>query len=104
MEIKLKGREMPRGPAGDVKFLWLDEDHRQGQPAATLDVDVVFSKDEVVELVNRAIYHIEYQSGAHAKRAKRLRDAQRLLKEELKRQGKDPKAELVKDELKGDKL
>lgn len=91
MEIKLKGREMPRDEKGDVEFLSLTPG-RLTQPANDERVSVLeaFTEPEVVELVNRAIYHIEYQSGAHRKRSQRQRDAHKALLEEMKRQGKTP--------------
>jgi hypothetical protein len=89
MEIKLAGRVMPRGAGGDVKFLQLgeflkpEERNPKGDlaPATILDV---FTPAEVTELVNRAIYQLEYQAASHRKRGQRERDRMKALKQALK--------------------
>lgn len=101
MEIKLKGREMPRSEGGDVKFEMLGLAGSSNDPTKPRVLDV-FTPDEVVELVNRALYQLEYQAAAHRKRGQAERDRMKLLKEELKKAGKDVKATLVERELKGE--
>ncbi len=103
MEIKLKGREMPRGPAGDVKFTTLGVDSGS-IPVGPHEPCVleVFSPPEVVELVNRALYQLEYQRESHRKRGQSERDKMKALKAALKAQGKDVKTETINKQLKGE--
>jgi hypothetical protein len=128
MEIKLKGREMPRSVGGDAKFKYLTDnddkqriwcaDHKvlwegddwikQHEKCNTVtypeDIAVltVFTPDEVVELVNRALYQLEYQRESHRKRGQAERDKMKALKEALKATGKDAKATRIERELKGE--
>ena len=92
MEIKLKGRELPRNAKGDVEFKTLGvhvapdmivEDEKTG---AANEVQVtedsvlnVFTPVEVVELVNRALYQLEYQRESHRKRGQAERDRMKML-------------------------
>jgi hypothetical protein len=91
MEIKLAGREIPRNEKGDPKFESLSH------------VTQTFRESEIVELVNRALYQIEYQREAHRKRGQKERDVAKAVKAELKKQGLDPKKAQVERELKGGK-
>ena len=101
MEIKLAGRVIPRNEKGDPAFTWLFEPPQHGgEPLAILQV---FTANEVVELVNRALYQIEYQREAHRKRGQKERDVAKAVKAELKKQGLDPKKAQVERELKGGK-
>jgi hypothetical protein len=104
VEVKLKGREIPRNSAGDAKFEYLDNAHLTGgeHPADATHVLGVFTPEEVVELVNRALYQIEYQREAHRKRGKEERDRLKALREALKAQGLDPRKVKVERELKGE--
>lgn len=68
LTIQLKGRNLPRNTQGDPDFTLLS------------DVLGVFTEAEVVTLVNRALYQLEYQHNAHKTRAQRLRDRERPLK------------------------
>jgi ribosome maturation protein Sdo1 len=77
MKIVLKGRVIPRGGGGDPGFVKLARD---GEPLNEASVLEVFTPAEVVELVNRALYQLEYQAGAHRKRAA----AQRVLERPVK--------------------
>lgn len=89
MEIKLKGRNMPRNEKGDVCFKTLWDEDRERRPCESYwDTSVLttFAPDEVVELVNRAIYQLEYQRDSHRKRGIEQRARERLLREELKKQ------------------
>lgn len=56
MKVSLKDRNIPRNKAGDPSFTTL------GSLQAT------FSDEEIVELVNRCLYQLEYQARAHEKR------------------------------------
>lgn len=73
MKIELKGRTIPRKPNGDPGFRTLEG-----------DVLNVFTPNEVVELVNRALYQMEYQRSAHKERGQRVRDAERALRDKVK--------------------
>jgi hypothetical protein len=93
---------MPRSSSGDVKFTTL-----HGPECAPMEsrlqsgVLEVFSEAEVVELVNRAIYQLEYQAASHRKRGQAERARMKALKEAL---GKTAaKATQIASELKGDK-
>lgn len=103
MKVELKGRVIPRNEKGDPTFRSLTWG-RLTQPANDERPSVleVFTEPEVVELVNRALYQMEYQRESHRKRGKVKREQERLLKEELKRQGKDVKAGRIEGELKGE--
>lgn len=108
MEIKLKGREMPRDTKGDVRFILLNGDPKPGCACATdilvdtQSVLAVFTPEEVVELVNRALYQLEYQRESHRKRGQAERDRHKALKAALKAAGKDVKVEEVNKQLKGE--
>lgn len=107
MEIKLAGREMPRDAKGDVRFIQLgeflkpEERNPKGDlaPATLLDV---FTPDEIVELVNRAIYQLEYQAASHRKRGQIERAKNKALREALKAAGKDVKKAEIDKQLKGE--
>lgn len=58
MNIKLVGRNIPRNTGGDPDF-----------PTLTA-VRSVFTDEEIVCLVNRCLYQLEYQQRAHLKRAR----------------------------------
>ena len=90
MEIRLKGREVPRTPDGDADFTQLGVGHEEIKrlydsgmiPKGTV-LDV-FTPDEVCELVNRAIYQLEYQAEAHKKHAAVRRARDKALRQALK--------------------
>lgn len=71
MKIQLKGRAIPR-VNGDPKFVTLT------------GLQAVFKDEEIVELVNRSLYQLEYQHTAHRVRGQRLRDAERKVKLKVK--------------------
>jgi hypothetical protein len=105
MEIKLAGRVMPRSEKGDVKFVYLNDSHMTAEPQPTADpthVSGTFTPEEIVELVNRAIYQLEYQAAAHRKRGQAERDRMKALKAALKAQGVDPKRAEIDKQLKGE--
>lgn len=91
MKIELKGRVMPRDEKGDVRFKTLGTTlgTRDQQPETA--VSSVFSDEEVVELVNRAIYQLEYQRESHRKRGEVERAKVRAVKAALKAQRKEPR-------------
>jgi len=99
MEIKLKGREMPRDAAGSVRFTV----NADSQYDPLNNVLRVFSPEEVVELVNRAIYQLEYQRDAHRKRGAAARALVKEAEAALAKAGVDVDAERTKRELKGEK-
>ena len=78
MKIELVGRDIPRKPNGDPAFTAMTGDLNGTIPLK--GVFDVFSGEEVVELVNRAVYQLEYQHQAHKQRAQRQRDAERPVK------------------------
>lgn len=70
--VQLTNKEIPRTPAGDPNFGSLEQILAQ------------FSKNEVVALVNRAIYQAEYQRTSHRERQQRQREQERPIKDKLK--------------------
>lgn len=72
MKIQLKGRAIPRRGDGDPSF------------ATLTGVQSVFKDEEIVELVNRALYQLEYQKAAHRERGRRVRDKEKLIKQKVK--------------------
>jgi hypothetical protein len=99
MEIKLAGKVMPRGDGGDVKFTTLRGPECATPTTLVSGVLEVFTEAEVVELVNRAIYQLEYQAASHRKRGQAERARMKLLKEQLGKAGAKDAA--VKEQLKG---
>lgn len=77
MKVELRGRRIQRNKVGDPHFVRLETPADDITQDAVLDV---FTPDEVVELVNRALYQLEYQHTAHRQRAQRLRDAEKPVK------------------------
>jgi hypothetical protein len=77
--VKLNGREIPRNEAGDPSFvdLYYDAGVKRADLKAVLDV---FDADEVVLLVNKALYQMEYSRTVHRNRAQRERDLQKPIK------------------------
>ena len=89
MKIQLKGRAIPRNEQGDPSFNGLglsqeDYDFSYKEYATHNDVLTLFTVQEVVELVNRALYQLEYQHNAHKVRGQRQRDAEKELREMVK--------------------
>lgn len=80
MKIQLKGREIPRSAGGDPAFIALGREPDAIPPT----VRNVFTDEEVVELVNRALYQLEYQHNAHKVRGQRQRDRERAIKQKVK--------------------
>ena len=72
LDLRVKANALPRNKAGDVQFTTLDDTSDPTHPGAPQPgVLAVFTPAEVVELVNRALYQLEYQARAHAKRQRR---------------------------------
>jgi len=82
MIITLKGRTIPRNANGDPAFTWLNSVHRiavvecnakeedlheTSNAAHGDEVNSVFTCAEIVALVNRALYQLEYSAQAHRK-------------------------------------
>jgi hypothetical protein len=88
MKIELKTRAIPRDTEGDPCFRYLNDAHMTALPqpntAGAFHVLGVFSMDEVVELVNRALYQLEYQHQAHKIRGKRIREQERAIRLKVK--------------------
>lgn len=86
MKIQLKGREIPRNEAGDPAFVelgvWKDSVDKGIQ--AKDCVLQVFTPQEVVALVNRALYQLEYQHTAHKERGKRVRAEEKAIRLKVK--------------------
>jgi len=57
VNIVMNGRNIPKNLAGDPCFKALE------------DIQEVFTEQEIVALVNRALYHKEYMRVHHQKRA-----------------------------------
>ena len=72
MKVQLKGRDVPRNTMGDPAFENLEQ------------VMGVFTGPEVVELINRCLYQLEYQARSHQKRNAEQREFERPVKELLK--------------------
>src|SRR5271166_1209031 len=77
MKVALRDRKIPVRPDGypDFQTLTGGGDH---------SVQAVFTDAEAVELVNRALYQLDYQKVAHAKYQQRQRDFQAPIKLALK--------------------
>lgn len=95
LELASRWSKMPRNEKGDIEFTSL------GPNGLWTSLLGCFTPEEIVELVNRALYQLEYQAASHAKRGKEERAKAKALREALKAAGKDPKALRIKDELEG---
>jgi hypothetical protein len=73
--IDLKGREadLPRNKAGDIAFECLE------------DIQDAFEDTEITVLVNRALYHMEYQKEHHKNYSQKQRDLEAPVKAAAKR-------------------
>lgn len=83
MKVQLKGRAIPRNEGGDPAFEGLGV---MAGKYTTMPTDVlsVFTPQEVVELVNRALYQLEYQHHAHKVRGQAQRDREKRVKDKVK--------------------
>jgi hypothetical protein len=84
MKVQLKGRVIPLRADGYPNFTSLDENDARDGELKSDSVLSVFSPAEVVELVNRALYQLDYQKVAHQKYQQRQRDFQAPIKAALK--------------------
>lgn len=99
MKIQLKGRAIPRNEGGDPAFetladvdnvfttvltIWQKEDYKRASAAPKPPLLEVFTPEEVVELVNRALYQLEYQHHAHKVRGQAQRDREKRVKDKVK--------------------
>ena len=83
VDLKKVEGEIPRTKGGDPQFVQLEkatEQHRWGP--GVLDV---FTSEQVVALVNRALYQMEYSRKIHRERSQAQRDAEKPVKEAFKR-------------------
>lgn len=71
--ITLVNKEIPRNDNGDPNFTSLSE------------LQKIFADDEIVTLVNRQIYSLEYQRIVHRERTRDERQRLKPLKDEFKR-------------------
>lgn len=67
--VRLEGREIPRNEGGDPAFQRMEQ------------VFEVFTAEEIVALVNRQLYQMEYQREVHRKRSQQERDQLKPIKE-----------------------
>lgn len=72
MRIDLVNKELPRNKQGDPSFTTLEELRK------------MFTDSEIVELVNRALYSLEYQRTAHRNRGRKIREEEAPLKRIVK--------------------
>ena len=90
MELHLRDRKIPRNTEGDPDFCCLDQDHADDkkcdctQDDNRLCVNEVFSPEEVVEIVNRYLYHATYQKEYHKKSQARQLALNKLLNATLR--------------------
>jgi len=71
--LKTKLAEAPRNDNGDVTYVSLEQ------------VKHDFTEAEITELVNRALYQLEYQRSAHAKYVKQRNEAEKPIKEAFRK-------------------
>jgi hypothetical protein len=71
--ISIANKDLPRNDDGDIEFATLD------------DVMEHFTPEEVKALVERAIYHMEYQREHHKKYSQNLREKEKPVKVAAKR-------------------
>lgn len=82
MKVELKNKVIPHRPDGYPNFARLGcLVENGGKPD---DVFNVFTEQEIVELVNRCIYQLEYQRDSHKKHQERQRDFEAPIKAALK--------------------
>jgi hypothetical protein len=72
LDIKAKQQRIPRDASGNPRFTRLYNTPNQGT-FDSIAVLEVFTDAEVIELVNRCLYQLEYQSTAHKKADERRR-------------------------------
>ena len=103
IDLKKVEGEIPRNAAGDPNFQavrakegtetlqdWIegneeDWDWWWKNASPLYEVLQVFTPDQVVALVNRALYQMEYSRTSHRERSQKLRDQEKPVKEAFKR-------------------
>lgn len=83
MKVSLKDKLIPLNKDGVPAFTRLFPDE-EGDKTQQTALSNVFTADEIVELVNRALYQLDYQKQAHRKRQQAQRDFEAPIKEALK--------------------
>jgi hypothetical protein len=78
MKISIKDKVIPRNKDGDPAFTRLEVDNSEVSDPPTLMN--VFTDGEIVELVNRALYQLEYQARSHADRRQKQLELERPVK------------------------
>jgi hypothetical protein len=83
IDLKAVEERIPRNGSGDPAFTSLHPHDHQDEPEfCVLDV---FTVDQVVALVNRALYQMEYSRTSHRNRSQKLRDQEKPVREAFKR-------------------
>ena len=95
VDLKKVEELIPRNSQGDPAFSNLGNSIPQPNQvelpnpgavaAANPTVLTVFTPDQVVALVNRALYQMEYSRTSHRERSQKLRDQEKPVKEAFKR-------------------
>ena len=79
---------IPRNPQGDPAFSYLGRVPKEESTGPILNefptVRHVFTDDQIVALVNRALYQMEYSRKIHRERSQAQRDAEKPVKEAFK--------------------
>jgi len=92
--VSLKGRNIPRNSVGDPCFNIFENDVDGRLNDSELEkyylkhgpsLLEVFTREEVIELVNRSLYQLEYQARAHEKRRREQASLEAPIKEVYKR-------------------
>jgi hypothetical protein len=84
MKLSLKGRNIPRNKAGDPSFKYIGGGLPQESRESDFDGQAlleVFTPEEIVELVNRSLYQLEYQSRSHSKYREQKQNLERPVRE-----------------------
>lgn len=85
MKVSLKDRDIPRNKQGDPHFTQLCDEKLLARLNASefwpTDLFAVFMPREIVELVNRSLYQMEYQSKSHGKYRQQREDLLRPVKQ-----------------------
>jgi hypothetical protein len=98
MKLNLTLKSIPRSPNGDPHFDRL-EYTPLGSTVPGVGILDVFTSAEVVELVNRALYQLEYQRLSHAKRQREHTDLLRPVKLAAKRVLNLPYSKLTTEQV-----
>ena len=86
IDLKKVEGEIPRTKGGDPNFTRLfGREEDETTPYKTPCVLEIFTEDQVVALVNRALYQMEYSRTSHRERSQKLRDQEKPVKETFKR-------------------